>query len=309
MRFNGIFKDNSKINLAPIVLFVYNRLDHTKKTIKALKKNKLSKDSELIIYSDGPKNKVDDLQVQAVRKFINNISGFKKIKIIKKKSNQGLSKSIINGVTEIINIYKKIIVLEDDLVTSPYFLVYMNNALNLYKNDPKVASIHGYIYPIKNLPETFFIKGADCWGWGTWDNRWSLFQEDGSILLNELKRKNLLKEFCFNDTYNYKQMLIDQINGMNDSWAIRWYASSFLKNKLTLYPGKSYIQNIGFDYKGTNTKQKTSLFKISLNNHFSLDKIKIEESKFCRKKIEKFHKSLKQNIFKKLISKLFSISK
>ena len=172
------------MNLTPIVLFVYDRPDHVRQTVEALKKNVLALDSELFIYSDAAKNKNGEDKVNKVRQYIKNIDGFKKVTIFERKKNLGLAGSIIDGVTKIVNDYGKVIVLEDDLVTSPFFLKYMNQALELYKYEVRVASIHGYIYPIENLPETFFIKGADCWGWATWRNKWSIFESNGQKLLD-----------------------------------------------------------------------------------------------------------------------------
>ena len=293
--------------LAPIVLFVYNRLNCTRQTLEALKKNELASKSELIIYSDSAKNKNDLEKVTKVREYIKNIDGFKKIIIHKPIENVGLANSIINGVTKVVNEYGKIIVLEDDLVTSRYFLRFMNEALEAYKHEPKVASIHGYIFPIKNLPETFFIKGADCWGWATWSNKWSIFEKDGKKLLDNLLKKNLEKEINFNNYYNYTKMLKDQIMGKNDSWAIRWYVSVFLKNMLTLYPGQSHVQNIGFGNLGTHTKIKTDVFKIRMVNKFKFSKIPVNEDLVSRKKIENFFKSIKMSFIKKIKYKIISL--
>jgi hypothetical protein len=293
--------------LAPIVLFVYNRLNHTRQTLEALQKNDLASKSKLIIYSDSAKNKNDLKKVAKVREYIKNIDGFKKIIIRKTKENIGLANSIINGVTKVVNEHGKIIVLEDDLVTTRFFLRFMNEALEAYKDEPRVASIHGYIYPIKNLPETFFIKGADCWGWATWSNKWSIFKSDAKKLLDNVKKKNVEREINFNYAYNYTKMLKDQIKGKNDSWAIRWYVSAFLKNMMTLYPGKSYVQNIGFDNEGTHTKIKTVLFKTNLVNRFKFSKIAVNEDFVSRKKIENFFKSIKMSFIEKIKSKIISL--
>ena len=265
-----------KMNLAPIVLFVYNRLDLTKQTVEALQKNELANKSELFIFSDAAKTENIQFKVNRIREYIKKISGFKKVIIFERKENWGLANSVIDGVTKIVNKYGKIIVLEDDLVTSPYFLSFMNKALELYKDEAKIASIHGYIYPIKNLPETFFIKGADCWGWATWKDKWSIFESDGKKLLDEIKKKNLEREIDFNGSYGYTKMLKDQIKGKNNSWAVRWYISVFLKDMITLYPGQSYVQNIGFDSDATHCKSKTDLFKINLNNQFRAELIFIK---------------------------------
>lgn len=156
-------------NLAPIALFVYNRPMHTRQTVEALLANELAAESDLIIFADGAKSGKDADAVQEVREYIHSISGFKSIKINEQDTNQGLANSVIAGVTEVVNESGRIIVLEDDMVTSPYFLNYMNDSLEMYKDEDKVISIHGYMYPVKEkLPETFFLQGADCWGWATW---------------------------------------------------------------------------------------------------------------------------------------------
>lgn len=297
------------MNLAPIVLFVYNRPDHTRQTVEALQKNELASESELFIYSDAPKNENAQQKVNEVREYIETIDGFKKTTIINREKNWGLANSIIDGVTRIVNEYGKIIVLEDDLVTSSYFLKFINEALEMYKDEPKVASIHGYIYPIDGLPESFFIKGADCWGWATWKEKWSIFEPDGQKLLNELKQKKLQKEADFNNSYPYIKMLKDQIKGKNNSWAIRWYMSSFLKDMLTLYPGQSYVQNIGHDAEGTHCTSETDIFKINLNNQITLHKIKIIENYESRKKMELFLNSIKLSLFQRIKSKITRLIK
>jgi len=250
----------AKTALAPILLFVYNRPEHARKTVDALKKNDLATESDLIIFSDAAESAKEKERVDAVRGYVKGITGFASIKIIERENNFGLAKSIIDGVTSTINIYERVIVLEDDLVTSPFFLKYMNSALNFYKNFPSVASIHGYVYPIQDLPEAFFMRGADCLGWATWKEQWSEFESDGSILLERLKKEKLTYHFDINGSYPFTKMLQDQIKGRNDSWAIRWHASVFLKKKYTLYPGKSLVFNIGNDGSGTHRINEESTF-------------------------------------------------
>jgi GT2 family glycosyltransferase len=192
----------------PIALFVYNRLWHTQQTVEALKKNKLAAESELFVFSDGARTGADKEKIRAVREYLKTVNGFKKVTVIEWNRNLGLAQSIISGVTQIVNRYGRIIVLEDDIVTSPYFLRFMNEALEFYKDEEKVISIHGYIYPVKaKLPETFFLRGADCWGWATWKRGWELFEPDGRKLLNELKAKKLTRRFDFDGAYSYTGML------------------------------------------------------------------------------------------------------
>ncbi|HCE45322.1 MAG TPA: glycosyl transferase [Lentisphaeria bacterium] len=212
--------------------------------------------------TDDRRQTTDD-RVREVREYIRTIRGFKSVRIVERDTNLGLAKSIISGVAEVINEYGRIIVLEDDMVTSPYFLRYMNEALELYEKEDKVISIHGYVYPIQDLPETFFIKGADCWGWATWKRGWDLFEQDGKKLLKKLEDGNLTSEFDNDGAYPYTKMLRDQIRGKNNSWAIRWYASAFLNDKLTLYPGSSLVKNIGLDDSGTHN-DSTDYFNVEL---------------------------------------------
>jgi len=292
------------MRLAPVVLFVYNRPWHTQQTIEALQNNELAKESELFIYSDAAKNEQAAAKVDEVREYIKTIDGFKNITIVERDKNWGLANSIIDGVTDIVNQYGRIIVMEDDLVTSPYFLTYMNQGLETYQDEEKVASIHGYIYPINDLPETFFIRGADCWGWATWQRAWDIFEPNGQKLLDELNSKKLQKEADFNNSYSFTKMLTNQINGKNNSWAVRWYMSAFLQDMLTLYPGKSYVQNIGFDDMGTHCKTATDLFSIELNNELALSKIEIKEDIESRTKMEYFFSSSKDTFLTKIKTKI-----
>ncbi len=286
------------MKLAPIVVFVYSRLWHTQQTIESLKRNNFASESELYIFSDAPKNEEVVLAVGEVRNYLKTIDGFKKITIIERERNLGLAKSIIDGVTKIVNEFGRIIVLEDDLVTSPSFLTFMNKGLELYKDDENVASIHGYVYPIKNLPQTFFIKGADCWGWATWDRAWRCFEPDGKKILKELKIKKLEKEANFNNSFGFSKMLKEQIKGKVDSWAIRWSLSVFLENMLTLYPSVSYVQNIGNDDTGTHCSS-SDVYDVNLSNDLQISKIVAEEDVEARKKFEFYFNSIKKNKFRK----------
>lgn len=294
-------------NLSPIALFVYNRPEHTARTITALQKNILANDSDIFIFSDGARDELGETKVEEVRNYLKMISGFKNISIIERNENLGLSKSIISGVTEIVNKYGKVIVLEDDLITSPYFLKYMNEALSVYEKEEGVISIHGYVYPIKKtLPETFFLRGADCWGWATWKRGWDLFEPDGKRLLTELENRNLVRKFDFDGNYDYSGMLKRQIAGQNNSWAIRWYASAFLADKLTLYPGRSLIENVGQDKTGVHGTQ-SSMYKTTLTqNEILVGNIIIEENSEAQDIINNYFGSLKPGLIRRIVRKIRS---
>jgi hypothetical protein len=291
------------MNFSPIALFVYNRLSHVQKTVDALKKNIGASNSKLYIFSDGFNSKDSSLKVNEVRNFLRTVNGFHSIEIIEREENLGLASSIIAGVSEIVNRHGRIIVLEDDLVTSPYFLKFMNEALDQYESNDKVASIHGYVYPVEgDLPEAFFLRGADCWGWATWKRGWELFNPSGVELLTELKNKKLTKLFDFNGSYPFTIMLEDQIEGKNNSWAIRWNASAFLRDKLTLYPGKSLVINVGNDGSGTHSDVMTNIWDASLSlSPVNVSVNPVEDSAQARLAFEGYFRRISPNLFRRII--------
>ena len=295
------------MTFAPIILFVYNRHAHTRQTVEALQKNVLSNDSNLIIYSDAAKTELQEESVREVRDYIGQIDGFKSVTIIERETNFGLARSIIAGVTATVSKYGRIIVLEDDLVTSPYFLTYMNEALEKFSDDDRVVSIHGYVYPVDQaLPEAFFLPGADCWGWATWQRGWACFNSDGQSLLDQLKRRNLIRAFDFNGAYSFSKMLEAQIKGANDSWAVRWYASAFLAGKLTLYPGRSLVHNIGFDGSGEHCGA-TEVWATKLSSHpIDLNEIPVKATPAAWRAFEKHFRSTQKDGRRNLLQKLLS---
>lgn len=238
---------------APILLFVYNRPEHVRQCIASLQANELAAQSPLFIYSDAAKTPESREDVEQTRQFIRTIQGFKEVTIIEREQNWGLARSIIDGVTTQVNRFGKVIVMEDDLIAAPYFLQFMNDSLETYKDEPRVGHIQGCDFTQDtSLPDTFLIKWTGSWGWGTWDRAWKLFNPDGKELLRQLEECNLTRRFDFNGTYGYTRMLRRQIEGKNNSWAIRWNASLFLADILSLNAGRSLIQNNGFDGSGTN---------------------------------------------------------
>jgi hypothetical protein len=244
-------------NLAPIALFVYNRPEHTRRTLNYLQKNLLADESRLYIFSDAAKNEEDIDKVAEVRELIKSITGFKAITIIERKENFGLANSIINGVSKLVTEYGKVIVFEDDLLSSTHTLQYFNEALTKYANEGKVMHIGAYMYPLKgdNLPETFFFRAATSWGWATWARAWKHFEPDVDVLLNQFDTKKA-NQFAIEGTMNFWKQLVGFKAGKNNSWAIRWYASIFLKGGLTLNPSTSLIQNIGNDGSGVHSKKE-----------------------------------------------------
>jgi len=249
---------------APIALFVYNRPFHTRQTVEALQKNGLSSDSNLIIFSDAPKSAAQTKAVLDVRQYIHQIKGFKSVTIIEQETNLGLARSIIDGVTKLCNEYGRVIVLEDDLVVSPYFLNYMNTALDIYQDDEMVMHISGYMFPIDNtdLPETFFLRTASCWGWATWKRAWRHFEKNSKRLLSKFG-ESTIQRFNMDGSNNFWAQVEQNEGGLIDTWAIFWYASVFQNDGLCLHPRFSMVNNIGLDDTGVHCV-KTDVFFTAL---------------------------------------------
>lgn len=299
-------------NFAPIALFVYNRPQHTRRTINFLKQNLLADESRLYIFSDAAKTTKEENDVLEVRNMIKEVDGFKSVKIVERNSNFGLANSIVSGVSQLVKDYGKVIVFEDDLLSSPYTLQYFNEALQKYQNEDKVMHISAYMYPLKEankLPETFLYRAAHSWGWATWEKSWQHFNPNIDALLEKFdtKRKH---EFSIEGTMNFWKQMQDFKNKKNNSWAIRWYASIFLMNGLCLNPSKSLIHNIGHDGSGIHSNiEKTYAVNIHKNPITQFPTI-IEESKQAYQFIKHFLSKRKGNIFKRIVKYIStSISK
>ena len=284
-----------KMQYAPIALFTYNRADHTKQAVESLLKNAEAKYSDLFIFSDGPKNEKARKGVEENREYIQSLKNdndtlalryadatitpyFRSVTIIEREKNWGLANSLIAGITEIVNKYGRVIVVEDDLVLSPYFLKFMNDALEKYEDDDRVGAVSAFIYPItEKLPETFFMRYFHCWGWATWKRGWNLLNTNTKYLL----RKMRFKKNDFDIGGAYGNLYCTKI-GLVDSWWVRLYASFYLAGKLTLYPGKSLVSNIGVDGSGTHSKNhsedKDQYVYISYDKPILIEDIPVKEN-------------------------------
>ena len=290
----------------PTALFVYNRLVHTRHTLEALQKNLGAHESTLYIFSDGPKSDADAEAVAEVRNYVKNVSGFADVIIVERERNLGLASSLTSGIDAVLGEHESIIVLEDDLVTSPYFLQFMGDALKCYEHEEQVVAIHGYTFPLGiPLPETFFMRNTGCWGWGTWRRGWALFETDGNKLLNQLRKLQLSASFDMNGAYPYTRMLEDQVNGKIDSWAVRWHAATFLKNKLTLYPGVSLVKNIGHDGSGEHCVKSTFYDVGLMDAGVNISPIPVREDLRVAESLEAFFRRGHSGILRYWIWKLF----
>ncbi|MDD2198936.1 MAG: glycosyltransferase [Bacteroidales bacterium] len=270
-------KSQNQNKLAPVCLFTYNRLSETQQTVEALKNNYLAPESELFIFSDGPKGYSGTKKVNEVRQYLKTISGFKSVTITESPTNKGLASSIISGVSDIIKKHGQVIVLEDDLITSKDFLSFMNSALNFYVNRKNVMSISGYSMHLPKLEKCnfdgFLALRPSSWGWATWDDRWESI--DWTISDYHVYSRNINKIWSFSKGgMDLPVMLWKQMKGKVDSWAIRFCYNQYKQKKLTLYPAESKVQNIGFNENATHTKAKLKCrdnFTLTPKNKFSFD--------------------------------------
>ncbi|MBO6573739.1 MAG: glycosyltransferase [Balneola sp.] len=274
---------------APIVLFTFNRLEETKRTVEALKKNYLANKTELIIFSDAACKRSDIGKVEAVRDYLKTIKGFKSVLVNESLHNKGLAKSIIEGVSEVFTNSDKVIVLEDDLITSPNFLDFMNQALDHYQDSKKVFSISGYTMNLPSLegyPKDFFLGyRASSWGWGTWKENWEKVDwkvsDYSDFRLNPLQQLKFMKGGS-----DLPRMLRRQMNNEIDSWAIRWCYDQFKRKMYTVFPSSSKVISIGFGENATHTKDtvrfdtfldKSNQRSFSFDDTIEIDKILVSE--------------------------------
>jgi hypothetical protein len=299
------------MTLAPIVLFVYNRPAHTRQTVEALQQNELAGASELIIYSDAPKKPEAAGAVREVREFIKTITGFKSVTILERETNIGLARSIIEGVTKLCDDHERVIVLEDDLETSPYFLRFMNDALAFYENTNEVMHISGCRYPVEQFgsDETFFLHVPLCWGWATWKRAWSAFEKDISIM--DRFDDERVKHFNFGNTYPYWEQLVLNRSGKQNTWFIFWYACVFLRGGLSLFPSRSLVNNVGMDGSGIHS-QRTADYLVEISTApVNVREIPLAESQIGFEKHVRYFNTLKftkPNLMKRIIRKARSLS-
>lgn len=238
---------------APIALFAYKRPKHTLKVLEALACNSEASKSKLYVFCEAPKKQQDWPLVHQTREIVRQKQWCREVQIIERETNLGCANSIIQGVTEVCDRYGRVIVLEDDLIISPYFLQYMNAALDRYANEPKVMQISGHMFPVELKTETdaVFLSFPTSWGWATWQRAWQCFDPNISGYETLRKDRKLRYQFDLSGSYPYFSMLEAQRNGEIDSWAIRWYLSVFMQQGLTLFPVQSLVENTGFDGSGT----------------------------------------------------------
>lgn len=304
-----------KSNLAPIILFVYQRLEHTQQVIDQLKLSYLADDSMLIIFSDFANSRKEDEQVFRVRNYIRGITGFKNIVIHEQKKHLGLAKSVISGVTDTLQKHGKAIILEDDLLCSENFLYYMNLLLQKYEANFNVFSVAGYSPPI-SIPskypfDVYCVNRACSWGWATWYDRWKIADWEMKNYKSFLSDDKAVHNYCKGG--NDRPHLLDlQMHNKIDSWAIRWDFTHFQQNAVSIYPTISKIQNIGVDGSGVHCKE-TKKYDVMIDEN-DIKRFRLPEEIFIEHNIAKRFKrfydysftTLLKRKFKNIISKIIS---
>ena len=291
---------------SPVVLFVFARPDHTKKTVDALLANPEACNTDLIVYADAARSEKDVAAVEAVRELFSDLRGFKSVTIHLREKNYGLARNIMEGVTQVTAMYGRAIVLEDDIVTSPAFLNYMNAALDKYENIKEVWHISGWNYPIKsneNLPETFFWRTMNCWGWATWADRWQHFKKKPDELVNSWSSDDV-KRFNLDGSHDFWAQVVANHGGNLNTWAIFWYATIFVHQGLCLNPTRSFVANIGNDGSGENCGAK-DIYKTRLATIFHQQwPTKLTENVTVVELIRAFYKSLKPSLLRRILGRI-----
>lgn len=291
---------------SPVVLFVFARPDHTKKTVDALLANPEACNTDLIVYADAARSERDVSAVEAVREIFSDLRGFKSVTIHLREKNYGLARNIMEGVTQVTAMYGRAIVLEDDIVTSPAFLNYMNAALDKYENIKGVWHISGWNYPIKskeNLPETFFWRTMNCWGWATWADRWQHFKKNPGELVNSWSSDDV-KRFNLDSSHDFWAQVVANHEGKLNTWAIFWYATIFVHQGLCLNPTRSFVANIGNDGSGENCGAE-DIYKTSLANIFHQQwPTELTENVAVVELIRAFYKSLKPSLLRRILGRI-----
>ena len=287
-----------KKDCAPVAIFTYIRFKKLKKIINQLKKNELSKKTDIFFFSDAAKNDSELKKVDKVRKYLKKIEGFKKKTIIFRNKNLGNGTNIIKGVNEVFKRYNKIIVLEDDLDIGENFLTFMNNCLHKYNKNKKIWHVGGWTYDIniKNEYDIFFSGVMNCWGWATWKDKWKFFEKKPEKLINYFNKDyNKKNKFNLNGRINYYNQILRNDNKRINTWAVFWYAQIFKNKGLCISPNISLVKNDGFDKQSTQSHPDhfmNILYKTRINKKKNFNLPDVVNEKFdYYKLLEKFFRS------------------
>ncbi len=265
---------------APIALFVFARPDHTARTLAALTANSLASQSDLIVFHDGPRADTDLRAHQQTADIVRQASGFRSVRYVLRPQNRGLAQSLYSGVSEVLKEHDRVIVVEDDLVTAPHFLTFMNQALTHYRDMQEVWHVSGWNYAIDpaGLGDAFFWRVMNCWGWATWTDRWQHFEFDRKQIAAGFDRQSR-RRFNIDGAYDFHRQIRDNLDGKIQTWAIFWYATIFQHGGLCLNPACTLVENIGLDSSGENCDDKPVVQHLAqVQDSFELPETPVENA-------------------------------
>ena len=298
------------VQVAPIALFVYNRLEHVRRTVESLQANKLAQQSNLFVFGDGAKNDSAASAVEAVRNFVRTIEGFKSVTLTERERNFGSVASVMTGVTQLAEKFGRVIVVEDDLLTASDFLTFMNCALDRYRNEPRVFSVSGFNFAVNPPDDYLYDVFCSCrcstWGWGTWKDRWE--KVDWSVSdFGEFRREKVRQRLFNRGGEDLSRMLRLQMAGKINCWDIRWAYAHFTHNAATLLPVVSKVYNTGLDGSGLHCRlplyKQHALRPEGNTNYRFLDSI-IPQHYFSRQIRRHHHRSLARKVARYLYDEM-----
>lgn len=290
----------------PVAVFCYNRLDHLRVTIDALARNHGAEQTDLFVFSDAARSQHEEAEVNAVRHYVETLTGFKSVTLSKHTRNKGLKKSITEGVTEVCRNYGAAIVLEDDIETAPFFLTFMNECLEKYLNTRDVLAVSGFSYIERGGVGTYFATQPLCWGWATWEDRWDEY--DAAYSSNfELSNKEI-RRFNYGGGFNfYQQYKLNKSRRLN-TWYIFWYLHAFVTGRVTIYPNQSLCRNLGFDGSGTNSSEKVNYNSAFFEGRILVESLPAVPDEVAYRQIERRLKKLKPSILRRISNRLDKFS-
>jgi hypothetical protein len=286
-------------SLSPVALFVFARPEHTRRTLQSLSQNHLADKTKLYVFADGPRETVTaetQRGISEVRKLIRERYWCGEVEIIEAANNKGLADSIISGVSLVTERHGRAIILEDDLETSPGFLKYMNDALDLYANEQRVMQISGFnVRNSRWIPETGFLRVSTSWGWATWRRAWEHYQGNAQSLLTRVEQKSRTAFDLDGHSFHFEE-LQRNVTGDLNTWAVKWYASIFLNDGLSLYPRQTLVRNHGFDGSGVNCHDDESNYhrKLTLAKKIKVAPQSLEEQSAYLKSMQRHYDDLKR---------------
>jgi hypothetical protein len=278
--------------LAPVIFFAYDRPDHAARSLRSLSANRLAGESHLFVYCDGPPEGAQpelSKRIEATRDAVRREARMGGMTIVEAETNLGLMKSIERGTREVLAAHDRAIIVEDDLEVSPGFLEFMNAALDRYAAEEDLMHVSGYMFPVQSrLPDAFFLKIMASWGWATWRRAFQHYREDAAALLSAIQASGREREFNLDGNYDYLRQLRANAEGRRRTWAVKWYASMFLRGGLGLFPQRSLVRNFGHDGTGQNSAATQEFDIRKLADHAVLPAGPISENAVARRAVGRF---------------------